>query len=310
MPLGVAILFSVGALIGIEFLKRMTFTPSVKEYLQFKKVSAFPLLIASSMLGVSLWLTYNGTHEAVFTLTEKPTLLNVDSLTGYEKERISQINSDIANAKRITWQGKLTEKGQNLIAKLTNERSKIQDKLDTKETALNGQNDTTSNDHTNKTLERSTHFRFLTLALDLLLFVLLAWLEYYDFRSLTEFAKLVPVAADNPHALRNTTAQDDTHAMRNNAMRADNALRDEIPFSDNRGRAVVRGFRRDDNALRTPSVNVKGGEVLTVKKACSHCGGSYERRTTFQKYCSEACRIRAYEQRTGKKFRKAKSQTV
>jgi hypothetical protein len=102
MPYSVACIFAAVALVGVEALKRLTFTPSVKEYLQFRIIPTFPVLIATGMLGVSLWLTWNGSHKAVFELSETPTLLNVDSTVSYEKERIKQINGDIAQAKRIT----------------------------------------------------------------------------------------------------------------------------------------------------------------------------------------------------------------
>lgn len=302
MPYYVAVLFAVCSLLGIEFLKRMTFTPSVKEYLQFKKIAVFPLLIALSMLCVSLWLTYNGTHEAVTGLTEKPTLLSVDSVTAYEKDRIRQINADISSAKKITWQGKITEKGQKIIEKLANERAKIQDKLDAKETNTRATNDQTTTDHNNKTLERSTHFKFLTVCLDLLLFVLLAWLEFYDFRSLTEFSKLKTVTNTNamrtPPSVMNDNAMRYGNALRTPSVTNDNAMQPDIPFSDNNGRVVIQGFKQK-----------KQGEVLTVKKACQHCGNTFERKTTFQKYCTENCRIRAWEQRNGKPFRKPKSGT-
>lgn len=36
---------------------------------------------------------------------------------------------------------------------------------------------------------------------------------------------------------------------------------------------------------------------------CAHCGSDYERRVTWQKYCSEPCRVAAYELRTGKKLK-------
>lgn len=39
-------------------------------------------------------------------------------------------------------------------------------------------------------------------------------------------------------------------------------------------------------------------------KVCLHCGGSYVYKTTFQKYCTEICRIEAWELRTGMKMKK------
>lgn len=46
-----------------------------------------------------------------------------------------------------------------------------------------------------------------------------------------------------------------------------------------------------------------GGTVASAKgttHACQHCGTAYTRRTVWQKYCGEPCRIAAFEARTGR----------
>ena len=39
---------------------------------------------------------------------------------------------------------------------------------------------------------------------------------------------------------------------------------------------------------------------------CLYCSNDYERRTTFQKYCTEICRVSAWESNTGRKLKKGK----
>jgi hypothetical protein len=39
---------------------------------------------------------------------------------------------------------------------------------------------------------------------------------------------------------------------------------------------------------------------------CLHCANEYEKRTTFQKYCTEICRVSAWESNTGRKLKKGK----
>ncbi len=39
---------------------------------------------------------------------------------------------------------------------------------------------------------------------------------------------------------------------------------------------------------------------------CLHCAKDYEKRTTFQKYCSEICRVAAWESNTGRNLKKGK----
>lgn len=290
MPYEIAAFFAVVSLVCIEILKRLTFKPSVKEFLQFKKLSIFQILIALSMLGVSLWLTWNGTHKAVFELSAAPTLLNVDSTISYEKERIKQINADIAQAKKITWQGKITEKGQRLIEKLTNERAKIQDKLDAKETTTTAKNEQTTTDHKTATTTTATHFKYLTLCLDVLLFVLLAWLEYFDYRSIAEFSELKAATAAVKQQPLN--GKDDATASVKRM-----PLNSTEPFSENSKRVIIKGFRRD-------AVERQASENRA--RHCEHCGSEYIYKIHNQKFCCEGCRIAAWEARTGKKFKKPK----
>lgn len=286
----VAVFFAVASLVCVEILKRLTFKPSVKEFLQFRKFSVFQILIAFAMLGVSLWLTWNGTHKAVFELTAPPTLVNVDSTVSYEKQRIKEINADIAQAKKITWKGKITEKGQKLIEKLTNERAKIQDKLDTKETTTTAKNEQTTADHTAKTTTSATHFKYLTLCLDLLLFALLAWLEYYDYRSIAEFSELKAATA----AVKQQALNSKPDATANVKRQALNGT--DPTFSQNR--VVIKGFL--PHTVKRQTLNGK-------ERICEHCGSEYIYRIHNQKYCTEGCRIAAWEARTGKKFKKPKA---
>lgn len=83
------------------------------------------------------------------------------------------------------------------------------------------------------------------------------------------------------------------------------------PFNASR-RATVIGFRRptapdeepDVNAMRrTQTVNRAGGVVVLD---CQRCGKPFERRTTFQKFCSEDCRVKSWEERTGRPLKKGK----
>jgi hypothetical protein len=292
MPYKVAVCFALVSLVCIEVLKRLTFKPSVKEFLQFKKFSVFQILIALAMLGVSLWLTWNGTHKAVFELTAAPALVNVDSTISYEKDRIKQINADIAQAQKIRWQGKITEKGQKIIDRLTSERGKIQDKLDSKESSTTAKNEQTAADHQAKTTTNATHFKYLTLCLDLLLFALLAWLEYYDYRSIAEFSELKAATA----AVKQQTFHGKSDATANVKQQAFNS--NPPTFSENSKRVVIKGFL--PNAVKQQPLNDSRA------RTCEHCGSEYIYKIHNQRFCGESCRIAAWEARTGKKFKKPK----
>ena len=84
-------------------------------------------------------------------------------------------------------------------------------------------------------------------------------------------------------------------------------------------RTVIKGFQRNEeqeapagkyafNAMRynAGSGDNGGGKVILN---CQQCGGQFERRTTFQKFCTEACRVKAWEAKTGRPLKKGTSKT-
>jgi hypothetical protein len=90
------------------------------------------------------------------------------------------------------------------------------------------------------------------------------------------------------NAMRSDLEPIDNNAMRNsmrNAMRKDDDLKTAVS-TENSGTTDNNAMR---NAMRKPS-------------NCVHCGEQFEQRTTWQKYCSEPCKVKAYELRTGKKW--------
>jgi hypothetical protein len=68
-------------------------------------------------------------------------------------------------------------------------------------------------------------------------------------------------------------------------------------FMDNDSSRVVEPQTVGSQTVGSQSV---GSQTKTVD--CLHCGTPYERKVTFQKYCAETCRIKAYEKRHNKVF--------
>lgn len=92
----------------------------------------------------------------------------------------------------------------------------------------------------------------------------------------------------------------------------------QIGFSDNKanktgndGRTVIKGFQRQNSekAPITASVTASVTDAVIEKedsklKMCLYCEEEYIYRIHNQKYCSEDCRIAAWNEKTGKKLRK------
>jgi hypothetical protein len=191
MPLMLAYTLASVFLIGIEIVKRLTFVPALKDFYQFQKIAFAQISVALLMLALSCALSWNGTHEAVTNLSEKPILNNIDSATLYEKQQIVFLQKQIQEVNRLqVWKGKLTEQGQTAVNNLLDQTKELQNKVSEKETVTKKSNLDTEKQHFVKTNERSNYAKYITILFDLLLFGILAWLEYYDYRSITEFASV------------------------------------------------------------------------------------------------------------------------
>jgi hypothetical protein len=101
--------------------------------------------------------------------------------------------------------------------------------------------------------------------------------------------------------------QDDNE--RNSYERNSNALKQPVSLEKS-GDNERNSYERNSNALK-PLVSLeKSGDnernsyERNGKKIgyCAHCGKEFIRANSWHKYCTELCKIRAYELRTGKKF--------
>ena len=282
MPSPAAYTLSFVVLVLIEGLKRLTFSPAVAEWLQFRAFATFQICLCVIAMTASVYLTYKGGHDTVFTLTAKPTLISSDSLTSSDKSRITTLNSQLSDVKRLqTWKEKLTPKGAKNYEKILSQIETIENRVSNKESRASSSNDKTLSDHLNSTQSKALTFRYVTVLLDLLLLLILAWLEYYDFRSFTELATL---PAQTPADAKGTVK---THTTGSNNAISQNAYKQD---TTSESRATVKN-------LAVPNeTNVQNISV----PACEHCATPYDRKTTFQKYCSDQCRIAAWEKRHGR----------
>lgn len=268
-----AVIISGAILAAVEAVKRLTFAPTVKNYLQFKKVALFSLVLSVSMLCVSLWLTWNGSHDTVYQLTAPPTLLSDQDATATDQAKVKELTKQLQDIKKSqSWKGKITASGQRSYNAIAKQLETIENRISAKETAIQAKNDATTAAHQTKTAGNAGALRYITLILDILLFVLLAWLEYYDYRSFAEYAQ-----SDAPTRI---------DAMRRDTKSIENATDQEPP------RAIVAGFHRSQD------------QQHTAPDICQYCAAGYTRKTTFQKYCSENCRIQAWQEKTGKELKR------
>lgn len=144
---------------------------------------------------------------------------------------------------------------------------------------------------------------------------------FYRYKCLTERPQLID---ENDTVLihENETKQNETkqnnetnnenelHALRNALRKIEEQQRLLLENQKISPKPII-GFSQqnhfqNDNVIQQPPPKENDDKpILKAKeKHCEHCGNDFVYKTTWQKFCSEDCRIAAYELRTGKKFRK------
>lgn len=112
---------------------------------------------------------------------------------------------------------------------------------------------------------------------------------------------LVPELWDAPSGLIRRKALTDTTDNTNQAQSLGNHL---IPDS----RPVIQGFKRNDsttettNEIRYQSEPGNGVVIDSALKPCQYCANQFRPKVTWQKYCSDECKLAYHAQKHGKTF--------
>jgi hypothetical protein len=183
--------FSVAFLLGLEAFKRLTIPYFFKNLLQFRKINFIKLTFILCLTVVSVTLSYVGAKDTVRIFTPSVFLTNVDSMRNGYNERITILEVRLEDVRKShLWKGKLTTEGQIAYNQISNQIAMLEgDKLQNIGKAI-AQNDEKALQNSRKTSVNAYFFGLFTLLLDVLLIGLLFFLEYYDYRSFTEFVKL------------------------------------------------------------------------------------------------------------------------
>ena len=197
--------FAIGFLMAVEAFKRLTIPHFFKNLLQFGKVNFVKLALIMGLTAISVTLSYMGAKDTVQLFTPSVELTNVDSIRNTYESRIAILEGRLKDVKKSqSWRGKLTPEGQKTYNQISAQIATLEaDKLQNANNTI-AKNDEKALQHTRKTGVNAHYFGLFTLLLDLSLIGLLFFVEFYDFRSFTEFAKL----NNQSHAMI-TTLEDD-----------------------------------------------------------------------------------------------------
>jgi hypothetical protein len=183
--------FAVAFLVLLELFKRLTIPNTFKAFFQFRKLNPLKVAFILCLTGTSVLLSFVGASDAVQQYTPPPTLISTDSIRTQYGSRIVSLEKRLKEIKRSqSWHGTLTPQGQKAYNAVQNQINLIEgDRIATTDRAT-AANDQTTTHHTTHTDSRGYYFSFFSLLLDLLLIGFFYFMEYYDYRSYTEFAEL------------------------------------------------------------------------------------------------------------------------
>lgn len=284
------------ALAALELSKRETSGRLFHDYLQFGKLAPSLLAAVVGLALISTTCSYFGAERVVLALTPPPTLVNPDSLTAPLKGNMATIDQQIKAATATTWKGKVTTRAQRTIEHLTRQRETSLAELVRIQERSDNRNDATELQHTTTTATNATAFATFTAVCELLLVLCLFYLQYYDYRSFAEYAKSIEGKRDAAHQASNGFTATPVHAASNGNGSPQNETRRPIGF--------VQGFTRA-NDDRTTMIVQPGKDNL---RTCEKCGQSYVYAAKKQRFCSEVCRINAWQSRTGRTLKRQRGE--
>ena len=173
----------------LEVTKRKTAAPLFKDWLQFRKANFGLSFFLALLVVLSVSFSFFGAKKLVTVFTPPPVLEDTGKATDPIHEQLTTIDGQIAkHLENKNHLGQVFVRSQRAAERLTIQREMLLAKLVDIEQKTTARNETTVADHSQLTAIKAEYFASVTLLLEML-FLLCCWfLQYYDFRSFTEFA--------------------------------------------------------------------------------------------------------------------------
>lgn len=183
--------FTTVFLLSLEAFKRLMIPDFCKNALQFRRVNWLKLTVIAALTTLSIALSYSSATATTELLTPSVFLTNIDSVKQQYQTRIATLENRLTDINQSqSRRGRLTTEGQASYKILTEQIALIESEMMQNVRSLSEGNTAKSRQLVRKTAANAHYFGLLTLALDLSLIGLLFFIEYYDFRSFTEFTQI------------------------------------------------------------------------------------------------------------------------
>lgn len=289
-----AVVLTAAALVLLEATKRATHTVIWKDAIQYRRAAAGLVGAAVLFSGLSIASSYFGAKRLVQEFTPPPAQVDAQEAAAPILEQIAAIDLQISEARATRYKGTTTTTSARTIEALSRQKEPLVQELARIHAMTSTGNLEAMEAHAGTLSIRAEVFAGITLLLELLFVLCAFYLEFYDYRSLAEFATIeagTPGATTSPTAGTQTTQPappaHQPKAKQNGQHDATMSAGRQIGFIT--GNALRYDARTQgpedasDDAMTSAQPGIK-------MRPCEHCGNQYAARTTWQKFCSEGCR--------------------
>lgn len=294
----IAGIMAASILFGLELVKSIALQMSIKKMYQnrFSGLALFALMCVSasilfSVLGAkelfehldkSVHTQKNNAQKEIKTIAQE-----YDKKIAQEKQELKQFKES------VSWQGKININDENVSKNINGYLGRVDSLISQKNKVLHRAS--TQNEKESQILLQDSNFNlwaWLSVSLsNEILLVLCVWYAcHYHWHTQKEKAILT-----NTRTYK-TTAEELQNFL-DLYLSTENKELLAIEASNNVGFEIG---KKDSTADHTTSFTAKSSFGIDI---CKNCGTQYERKTHNQKFCGEACRIEAWEKRTGKKLK-------
>ncbi len=286
---------------GIEAGKRGLIVSAAKDFFNLGKVSTLPIAALAACFALSMGASYLGGKQLVVATAAPPAKETNPEIAAIQAQ-LADISGTVDRLRKTTWKGKVTVDAVRGINKAQSLQATLTERL----TTLQAQDDATHaaklQKHTSKHLNFGVMLGLLAAVSDLFLFGLLWTAKRLKYE----------VAAIHHHPTASTatapgngfSAQFQTPSLNWQPQQGQPPQRRPIGFKVHQTETRTPAQDGDPDAMRKNAIRLDatppGGKI----RGCAWCGNDFEARTTWHKYCCEACKIAAWESRTGKPFKK------
>lgn len=255
LGLVLGLVLSVLMLTTLEGLKRLILPSIFKNYFQFKSKSYLKSALALSMVALSAFFSFHGAEVAIkeFTPSAEVATNEYSKIIGSKQEQQKELS-------KVKYKGTTTRTALRSIEAIQEEINE-----------LRGQESVflTENKQRITVDKRHIEWRALILSLlavifDLSLIICLAYLEYYDYRSISEFA---------------TIGGKDTATV--------------PTIEQNNDSTEVKELKKNE-------VSNDSQTIATNKKNCLNCEAVFDVSNPKKKFCSTSCRVKHWNDKNAK----------